>query len=233
MGRGDEHAADARTPARCRTGVRMLPTTRPGPTLEAVSAEVVQQLLLSITAHHLLSFTNDLTRICPRGSSVDFLKRTLQRCRDRDRGAGRLRAEHLERGIEHRVLAGRGGGRVDRRRPARCPPVDPRLVGVSQFAVVSRKPPLSSSSWVHCWTVPLPNVFVPTSVARPRSWSAPATISDADADPPSTSTTSWIVGSVATPPGLGDRLDEGAVRVAAARRPSRRRGTGSRCRGPR
>ena len=75
------------------------------------------------------------------------------------------------------------------------------LFGVSHFAIVSRKPPLSPSSCVHCWTVPLPNVLLPTSVALPRSWSAPATISDAEADPPSTSTTSRIDGSVAAPPG--------------------------------
>ena len=37
---------------------------------------------------------------------------------------------------------------------------------------------------------------------RPRSWSAPATISEADADPPSTRTTSSIAGSVAAPPGF-------------------------------
>ena len=85
--------------------------------------------------------------------------------------------------------------------------------GVSHLAIVSRKPPLSSSSCVHCWTVPLPNVFAPTSVARPRSCSAPATISDADAEPPSTSTTSRIHGSVAAPPGLAVGLDQVAVGV--------------------
>ena len=75
------------------------------------------------------------------------------------------------------------------------------LFGVSQRAIVNRKPPWSPSSCVHCWTVPLPYVVEPTIVARPRSWSAPATISEADAEPPSTSTTSRIAGSVAAPPG--------------------------------
>ena len=101
-----------------------------------------------------------------------------------------------------------------------------RLSGVSHLAIVRRKPPRSSSSCVHCWTVPLPKVVSPTSVARPRSWSAPATISDADAEPPSTRTTSWIAGSVAAPPGVGVGLGQVARRRPAARRSGRRRGTG-------
>ena len=48
--------------------------------------------------------------------------------------------------------------------------------------------------------MPLPNDCWPTSVARFESWSAPATISLADALPPSMRATTSIFGSVATPP---------------------------------
>src|SRR3989344_6341124 len=41
-----------------------------------------------------------------------------------------------------------------------------------------------TSSWID----PLPNVLVPTNLATPCSWRAPASISDADAEPPSTRT---------------------------------------------
>ena len=60
-----------------------------------------------------------------------------------------------------------------------------RLFGVSQRAIVRRNAPPSPVSSCHCWTVPLPNDVWPTSVARPVSCSAPATISLADALPPS------------------------------------------------
>src|SRR4029079_8621833 len=73
-----------------------------------------------------------------------------------------------------------------------------RLFGVSHFAIVSFSAE-PSWSWIHCWTVPLPNDVSPTIVARFVSWSAPATISLADADPLSTRATSLIDGSVAIP----------------------------------
>ena len=78
----------------------------------------------------------------------------------------------------------------DRAASRRRPGVSPtswiqRLSGVSQRATVSRNAPPSPDSSCHCWTVPLPNDVWPTSVARPASWSAPATISLADAVPPS------------------------------------------------
>ena len=49
------------------------------------------------------------------------------------------------------------------------------------------------------WKTPLPNVCVPTTFARWRSCSAPVTISDADAVPLSTSTTSGCVGTIGSP----------------------------------
>ena len=118
-------------------------------------------------------------------------------------------AEHLERRVDGRVVAGRGSRPRSTTTSGTMPvPLIHTLSGVSHLAVVSRKPPWSSSSCVHCWTVPLPKVVAPTSVARPRSRSAPATISDADADPPSMRATTLIDGSVAAPPRQRDGLDE-------------------------
>src|SRR5213594_1149145 len=57
-----------------------------------------------------------------------------------------------------------------------------RPLGVKYFAVVSRRPEPSESGMIVC-TDPFPNVWVPTTIARPQSCSAPATISDADAPP--------------------------------------------------
>ena len=65
--------------------------------------------------------------------------------------------------------------------------------GVNQRLIVIRTPP-SFSRRPQTWTVFLPKVGSPTSVARPRSWSAAATISEADADPPLMSTTTRQVG---------------------------------------
>ena len=66
-----------------------------------------------------------------------------------------------------------------------------RPFGVKYFAVVSRRPEPSDSGMI-VWTEPLPNVWVPTTIARPQSWSAPATISEAEALPWLTSTTIGI-----------------------------------------
>src|SRR6185437_15736318 len=76
-----------------------------------------------------------------------------------------------------------------------------RLFGVSHFSTVSFTPPTWPRSY-HSWTVPLPNDVSPISCARPRSCSAPATISAADAVPLSIRTTTLIEGSV-DPAGLG------------------------------
>ena len=54
--------------------------------------------------------------------------------------------------------------------------------GVNQRSVVMRSPPPFGRSF-QIWTVFLPNVGSPTIVARPVSFRAPATISDAEADP--------------------------------------------------
>ena len=74
--------------------------------------------------------------------------------------------------------------------PAPCltpPPPRLRPLGRKYWpTVMSSAPPLESSST--SWKTPLPNVRVPTIVARWRSCSAPATISAADAVLPSTST---------------------------------------------
>jgi hypothetical protein len=73
-----------------------------------------------------------------------------------------------------------------------------RPLGVKYWpAVMSSAPPLGSSRT--CWKTPLPNVRVPTTVARPRSSSAPATISAADAVPRSTSTASGASGTTGSP----------------------------------
>ena len=69
------------------------------------------------------------------------------------------------------------------------------------FDVVSFSAWPSRSGMTVC-TDPLPNVRSPISVARPWSRSAPATISDPDAEPPSTSTTSGAPAS-ASPGGGG------------------------------
>src|SRR5262249_24877800 len=66
-----------------------------------------------------------------------------------------------------------------------------RPFGVKYFAVVRRRPEPSDSGMIVC-TEPLPKVCVPTTIARPQSCSAPATISDAEALPWFTSTTVGI-----------------------------------------
>src|SRR5262249_45187629 len=83
--------------------------------------------------------------------------------------------------------------------PGLTPP-PPRLCpsGVKYWpAVMSSAPPLSSS--MTSWKTPLPNVRVPTTFARWWSWSAPVTISDADAVSRSTSTTSGVFGATVSP----------------------------------
>ena len=81
-----------------------------------------------------------------------------------------------------------------------CTPSGATLLwsGVNQRLIVIRTPP-SFSRRDHTWTVFLPNDGSPTTVARPLSLSAAATISDADADPPLIRTATGRSGSVATP----------------------------------
>ena len=83
------------------------------------------------------------------------------------------------------VPAGTGVGRSPTTSGLSPTPWIQRLFGVSHFAIVSRNAPPSPVSSCHCWTVPLPYDCWPTSVARPVSCRAPATISLADALPPS------------------------------------------------
>ena len=93
-------------------------------------------------------------------------------------------------------------------------PLPPRLrpLGVKYWpAVMSSAPPLESSRT--SWKTPLPNVSVPTTVARSRSCSAPVTISEADAVSPLTSTTIGAVGH--------DRVAGGAQRLLLDRAPAR------------
>ena len=94
-----------------------------------------------------------------------------------------------------RCRPGVASGRVTTTSGVRPVPLIQRLFGVSQRAMVSLKAPPSPLSSCHCWTVPLPNDCWPTRRARPVSWSAPATISLADALPPSISTTTSQVGA--------------------------------------
>ena len=86
--------------------------------------------------------------------------------------------------------------------PLRTPP-PPRLRpdGVKYSpTVMSSAPPLASRSI--SWKTPLPNVRVPTTFARLRSCSAPVTISDAEADPWSTSTATGMSRGIAPPVAL-------------------------------
>ena len=62
---------------------------------------------------------------------------------------------------------------------------------------MSSTPPFDSVST--SWNTPLPNVRVPTTVARLRSRRAPVTISEALALPRSTSTTTGMSSSMASP----------------------------------
>jgi hypothetical protein len=59
-----------------------------------------------------------------------------------------------------------------------------RAASVKYRAVVNRSAPLPGPSGMMVCTEPLPNERVPTSVARLWSCSAPATISEAEAEPP-------------------------------------------------
>ena len=93
-----------------------------------------------------------------------------------DPGPVGLVAQHLERrrrapGSSPGLAGGVADVDVGHRCPCRGSSV---LSGVSHLAIVSRKPPLSSSSCVHCWTVPLPKVLrCRRASPGPRSWSAP------------------------------------------------------------
>jgi hypothetical protein len=60
--------------------------------------------------------------------------------------------------------------------------------GVKYRAVVSRSAPLPEPNGMMVCTEPLPNERVPTKVARRWSCRAPATISEAEAEPPLIST---------------------------------------------
>ncbi len=70
-----------------------------------------------------------------------------------------------------------------------------RPLGVKYLAVVSFSAAPLLMGMMVC-TEPLPNVFVPMTIARPLSCRAPATISDAEAEPPLTSTTMGAPSSV-------------------------------------
>src|SRR5437660_701709 len=64
-----------------------------------------------------------------------------------------------------------------------------RPFGVKYLAVVSRSPEPSDSGMIVC-TEPFPKVWLPTTIALPQSWSAPPTISEPEALPWFTRTTS-------------------------------------------
>ena len=115
----------------------------------------------------------------------------------------------------------RAPGRPSRRGPSGLPPGRPgrcrrggsNACSGSATSRSSASARSRSCSWIHCWTVPLPNDVSPTTVARFVSWRAPATISLADALPLSTRTTSLIDASVAMPLSGGGRLGLAAVGV--------------------
>ena len=83
--------------------------------------------------------------------------------------------------------------------PSRTPP-PPRLLPVRSEVLADGDVERAAvgSGWIS-WKTPLPYVCVPTTFARPRSLSAPVTISAADAVPRSTSTTIGILGAIASP----------------------------------
>ena len=76
------------------------------------------------------------------------------------------------------------------------------LLGVSHRAIVRWMPPKLFESGSHSWTTPLPYVFVPITLATPRSCSAPVTISAAEAVLPSTRITTCMAPLVAWPPAV-------------------------------
>ncbi len=77
--------------------------------------------------------------------------------------------------------------------------------------MVSASAPLPDPSGMIVCTEPLPNERVPISVARLWSCSAPATISEAEADPPLISTTSGLP-FVMSPPRAVKRWVSSGVR---------------------
>ena len=151
-------------------------------------------------------------------------------------GAGR-RAHPRPRRCRRAARRGprrRGPGRRSRPRPgcrARCP--RPRRTG--RWAGCSARPsaPGRCRRAARCgsWTVPLPNVRLPTTTARPRSCSAPATTSAALAVPPSTSTTSGV--RVSPRPAASQALGAQPVTAGVGHDRRRRRGTRSPSRPPR
>ena len=127
--------------------------------------------------------------------------------------------DRLQR-LPQRLVAARSSGSSDAvmsgvmPAPLRTPP-PPRLRpdGVKYSpTVMSSAPPLASRSI--SWKTPLPYVRLPTTFARLRSCSAPVTISDAEAEPSSTSTTTGIVAL--------DRAALGVVDALGARAALRR-----------
>ena len=97
VARGDAGRPDARTPARCRTGVRLLPTTRSGSHSRRRSPTrwCSNYYCRSL---HITSFRSqsDRTRSCggaqASNSATPLLSRPAPSC--------------LQRGVEHRVVAG-------------------------------------------------------------------------------------------------------------------------------
>src|SRR5213594_4138975 len=75
------------------------------------------------------------------------------------------------------------------------------LLGVKYLAVVKRRADPSGNCITFC-TEPLPKVVSPTTIARCKSLSAPATISEPLALPSFTKTTSGKRGRSFVPPGV-------------------------------
>ena len=134
---GDQRAPDARTPARFRTGVRLLPTTRPvtGSRRRSPPRWCSDYYCRSL---HITSFRSfDPTRCAPRGQAR--FRQAARRERTSIGACRRLAPRTSSAGVEHRVVAGRRR-RVGRpRRRARCPPCGSSVLsGVSHLAMVSR-----------------------------------------------------------------------------------------------
>ena len=186
---------------------------------------MVQLRVLSITAHHLLSFAGTVPDGRVRAQERRVPAATV-RPRPPARCRGRGSAEHVERPVEDRVARSAGGSPARRPRRRASGPTSwiQRLSGVSHLAIVRRNAPPSPVSSCHCWTVPLPNDVLadergPAGVLqRPGDDLARRRAAAVDE-----ARRRWIAGSVATPP------PSASVAICVAvRRPARRRSDPSR-----
>ena len=214
-------APDARTPARFRTGVRIATDHSSGSSLERRSPPRWCSNY-NCRSLHITSFRSyrpyPMRRACASGWFVRRRGRTSSldalRGGSDDLGSVGLVAQHLEAGVEHRIVAGLGGRVGDRRRRARCPcrgsTSCPASATWRSSAGSRRCRPRAASTAGPC---PCRRSWCrPASPVRDRG-ARPATISDADADPPSTRSDELDRRVGGGPAGPGRRLGQVAVGV--------------------